>query len=422
MVSQRTIRVRAPRLYAKQHAAIFDPARFSVIEASTKAGKTMGCVVWQIDQAFRKPGTYHWWVAPIVSQAKIAFKRAKEMLPRELYTTNETDLTITLANGSVWAFKGSDKPDSLYGEDVHSAVIDEASRCKEEAWDAVRSTLTATRGPARLIGNVKGRGNWFYKVARRAAGGAIGYSYHKLTAWDAVTAGVLDFDEIIQAKRDLTPDVFGELYEARPTKHGANPFGAARIERLTLEPGAWRARPEDAAVWGIDLADLVDWTVLIGLDRTGQICALERWQGIGWRATVDRVLSIVREAAGVEAGELASGPVRAMVDATGVGQPIWQDLAALEPGPSDDDPVFEPFKFTGPSKQKLMGALALDISGGEFAIPHGVISEELSEFEYKHTRNGIRYAAPAGLHDDAVCALALARAKWRAYDPVEVWW
>ena len=50
-------------------------------------------------------------------------------------------------------FKGADKPDALYGEDVYAAVIDEASRCKEEAWHAVRSTLTATRGPIRIIGS-----------------------------------------------------------------------------------------------------------------------------------------------------------------------------------------------------------------------------------------------------------------------------
>jgi len=47
----------------------------------------------------------------------------------------------------------------LYGEDVYGAVIDEASRMKEDAWTAIQSTLTATRGPVRIIGNVKGEKN-----------------------------------------------------------------------------------------------------------------------------------------------------------------------------------------------------------------------------------------------------------------------
>ena len=38
-------------------------------------------------------------------------------------------------------------------------MIDEASRMKEDAWTAIQSTLTATRGPVRIIGNVKGEKN-----------------------------------------------------------------------------------------------------------------------------------------------------------------------------------------------------------------------------------------------------------------------
>ena len=41
----------------------------------------------------------------------------------------------------------------------------------------------------------------------------------------------------------------------------------------------------------------------------------------------------------------------------------------------------------------------------------GVIVKELEAFEYEYTRTGVRYSAPEGLHDDAVCALALAIAK-----------
>jgi hypothetical protein len=50
------------------------------------------------------------------------------------------------------AGKSGEKPDGLYGEDVFAAVIDEASRMREEAWHALRSTLTATRGMRISIG------------------------------------------------------------------------------------------------------------------------------------------------------------------------------------------------------------------------------------------------------------------------------
>ncbi|WP_177236910.1 hypothetical protein [Bradyrhizobium sp. Rc3b] len=68
----------------------------------------------------------------------------------------------------VLRFKSAEKPDNLYREDVWACVMDEASRMREEAFHAVRSTLTATRGPIHIIGNVKGRKNWFYIGCRKA--------------------------------------------------------------------------------------------------------------------------------------------------------------------------------------------------------------------------------------------------------------
>ena len=106
-----------------------------------------------------KPGHSFWWISPVYPQAKVAFRRLKRGINEKLYTANESELTITLVNGSVISFRSAEKPDNLYGEDVYAAVMDEASRMREEAWHAIRSTLTATRGPVRIIGNVKGRRN-----------------------------------------------------------------------------------------------------------------------------------------------------------------------------------------------------------------------------------------------------------------------
>lgn len=210
------VRFQRPVLYQKQFNALYARERYSVIEASTKSGKTHGAIVWLFEEAAikGKPGRNYWWVAPIVPQAKIAYRRMKRAIPNRLRYYNDSELTITLTNGAMIWFKGSDRPDSLYGEDVYAAVLDEASRCREEAWHAVRSTLTMTRGPIRIIGNVKGMRNWAFKMARKAESGAPGYSFHKITAWDAVEAGVLRSEEIEDAKASLPERVFRELYLA----------------------------------------------------------------------------------------------------------------------------------------------------------------------------------------------------------------
>jgi predicted phage terminase large subunit-like protein len=134
-----------------------------------------------------------------------------------MYSSNATEMTITLLNGSVIWFKTARDADALYGEDVYAAVIDEATRVSAESWHAVRSTLTATRGPLRIIGNVKGTDNWAYALARKAQAGAPGWHYSKLTAWDAVAGGILDRAEVEDAKAVLPADVFAELYLAEPS-------------------------------------------------------------------------------------------------------------------------------------------------------------------------------------------------------------
>lgn len=181
----------------------------------------MGCIFWLHEQAALAavPHRHYWWVAPVYAQAKIAYTRLKSYLPAGFYTPRDTDMSITLLNGSVIEFKSALKYDNLFGEDVHAAVIDEASRCSAESWHAVRSTLTATRGRIRIIGNVRGTDNWAYELAREAEhADDPNRHYARLTVHDAVAGGVIHPDEVAEAQRDLPEDVFNELYLALPSK------------------------------------------------------------------------------------------------------------------------------------------------------------------------------------------------------------
>jgi len=384
-----TYAYRRPWLYPIQERAIFDPARYVVVEASTKSGKTVGCMVWLAEHAIAGggPGRNYWWIAPIYAQAKIVFRRMKRALPREVFTANESELTLTLLNGAVIWFKGADNPDSLYGEDVYAAVIDEASRAKEEAWYAVRSTLTATRGPVRIIGNVKGRRNWAYQMARRAEAGAPDMAYFKITAADAVRGGVLADDEIADAKRQLPDAVYRELYEAEPSDDAGNPFGYAAIAACVAD-----LSPHRPDAWGWDLAKSIDWTVGIALDERGATCQFERWQG-PWEITTSRIATL-------------TGDVPALVDSTGVGDPIVERLQTV-------NQATQGFRFSSHTKQQLMEGLAVALQQREITIPDGLIVTELEAFEYVYSRTGVTYAAPEGMTDDCVMALGLAVACWR---------
>ena len=343
----------------------------------------MGALAWLFELALQgKPGRNYWWIAPVYPQAEIAYRRLKRAIPQDIYVSNESKLTISIFNGAVIWFKSAEKPDNLYGEDVWGAVIDEATRAREESWHAIWSTLTATQGPIRIIGNVKGRKNWAFALARKAEAGEPGMSYHRITCYDAIEAGIITKDEVDDARRQLPEPVFKELYENVPSDDAGNPFGLsairACIKPLSTLPPAW---------FGVDLAKSVDWTVIAGLDKFGQCCVFDRFQ-LPWKETEARV-------------EAAVGSVKTLVDSTGVGDPIVESLHRRHYN-------IEGYHFTPNSKQQLMECLANAIQKGSIGFPDGVIVNELESFEYEYVRNGVRYKAMEGMHDDCVCGLALA--------------
>lgn len=385
--NQIKIHYQRPPLAQYQVDALFNDSRYGIVEASTKAGKTAACLVWIIEQALQgKSGQDYWWVCPVYGQARIAFRRLKSGLPRVSFEANESELTLTLINGARIVCKSAEKPDNLYGEDVYAAVFDEASRAREEAWYALRSTLTATRAPVRIIGNVKGRKNWAYKLARKAESGEPNMHYQKITAYDAIDAGILSEDEIEDARQQLPDNVFRELYLAEPSDDEGNPFGVVAIHDCITPLSSGKP-----TCFGIDLGKSVDWTVIIGMDSNKRVCVFERFQK-PWNEAIERIRQIV-------------GTTKAVVDGTGLGDPI---LEALQKNGGQN---FEGFKFTSPSKQQLMEGLAVAIQKQEIGFPDGIIVHELEAFEYEFTRTGVRYSAPQGMHDDCVCALALAVSK-----------
>lgn len=213
------INYQRPWMADYQTRGLFNDKRYGLVEGSTKCGKTAPCLVWLFEQA-ALGGAHnrnYWWVAPVYSQAEIAYKRFCQGIPKTMFKAHNTKLIVELVNGAMIWFKSGDNPDNLYGEDVYAAVCDEASRLGADSFYALRSTLTATRGKMRIIGNVKGRKNWFYKMCRTAERGHPEMSYARITCEDAVKAGILSQKEIDDARDTLPAHVFEELYMAVAT-------------------------------------------------------------------------------------------------------------------------------------------------------------------------------------------------------------
>lgn len=385
-----TIAYTRPPIYEYQRKILDSPARYTVCEAATKVGKTASHIIWLFEQALIcKANQSCWWVSPTAGQSKIAFDRMKvQITDKRIFKANETNRIITLITGAKIEFKTAEIPDNLFGDDVYAAVFDEFTRAREASWHALRTTLSSTGGKCKFIGNVKGRRNWGHIMAMKAkTGDDPRYEYFKITAYDAAEAGMMTKDgrpfleEIEEAKRDLPDSVFKELYLAEASEDGSNPFGLQFIAQCTYPMSR-----QPSICYGIDLAKSVDWTAIIGLDRTGSCSYFDRYQK-DWTMTTRDIIS------------LPAGPAK--IDSTGVGDPIVEQVQASRP-----DAVG--FKFTQYSKQQIMEGLALAIQQRRISFPDGPIKDELESFEYEYTRTGVRYSAPEGMTDDCVCALALA--------------
>jgi len=383
-----------PKLYPKQRAAFFLLQRIGLCHASTKAGKTVAAITWQLCQCWGDgAGKAHLWVSPIYAQAENVFERVCRILTRadpgrKTWDCNKSKLYISFSNGSRWFFKGADNPDSIYGADYFSAVVDEASRCKEQAWHAIVSTTTKTGGPIRAIGNMVGRKDWFYHLCNKARAGEPGMGYSLITWKDAVEAGVLS-QETVDEQRNLLPQmVFRALYECIPSEDGSNPFGHQQIAACIRPMGVL-----PPVVFGIDLAKSHDWAVIVGLDACRQVCHFERWQG-PWEITEQRILAAV-------------GDKPALIDSSGVGDPIVERLARKAP-------QIQGYK-TGvhDSKTALIHGLIMSVQQGKVYFPDDSpecpIRSEMESYEYSLTATGkISYSAPQGSHDDCVIGLGLA--------------
>lgn len=395
-----------PWMYPEQHDAMFNDADIAVCNASSKSGKSFSARCWLIEQALTcEPGLQVWWVAPSVKQAyEIGYEQTVDWLRplgENFYRKNNNDRVIRILPRNVkMVFHTDDDPDTLYGRDVAACVIDEGSRVDEDAWTAVQTTLTHTDGRARIIGNVKGRNNWTWDLAKRAEAGegwtcelcgnafAEGLHSSTITFWHAVLAGVLDPTVIEKRRRMMSERAFRELFLARPGDVGENPFGTEYIEKC-VGP----LSHEEPIAFGCDLGRRQNLTVLIGLDREGHVCRRHEWRA-GWDQTIEKIIE-------------RTDRVPTLVDETQQGDVVCQVLAS-HGAKNVEGQGF----WNARVKATLFERLAVAIQRQEIQVPRGPIRDQLHAFRTEETESRTLYKPGYGSADDYVDALALALAMW----------
>lgn len=191
------------RYHRKQAELWLSKARFNIVPAGRRSGKTELCGKRKVIlKAFRKPGQRIFAAAPTRDQAKrIYWNDLKMMIPSDLILgrPKESSLIISIINGSEIHVLGMDKPERIEGTPWDHGVLDEFGNMKPETWSLhVRPALADRNGTCDFIGVPEGR-NHYYELHQKALEDKTGNwaVYHWLSA------DILPADEIEQAKRDL---------------------------------------------------------------------------------------------------------------------------------------------------------------------------------------------------------------------------
>lgn len=192
-----------------------DPHRFKVICAGRRSGKSVLARLLLLKWAVSNIGTYY-LVSPTYRQAKsIHWTEIRKEIPREwIAKTNETELSITLKNGSVIELKGAENPDALRGVRLRGLVIDEIASIRNWDWlwqEVLRPTLTDFEAPAIFISTPKGY-NHFYDLYQLGKG-TINDIY-KSWRFNSYDNPYIPKEEIDNAKKELTEDTFQQEYMA----------------------------------------------------------------------------------------------------------------------------------------------------------------------------------------------------------------
>jgi hypothetical protein len=379
-----TFQITLPPPHPAQAQVLSEAKRFNVLECGRRFGKTTLGVRLLISAAIK--GQPVAWFAPTHKLLFEPWDLCSSLLAGGLRSRQSAHHQLRLPGAGAIDFWSLDRPDAGRGRKYARIVVDEAGlvRRLKHTWEnALRPTLTDFKGDAWFLGTPNGK-NDFHALFNLGKNKVPGWASWR---WTTADNPHIDPAEIQSARAQLSQDAFMQEYLAQPVESAAKPFDDQALADCL---GSLSSNPP--ASIGVDLARSQDYTAVVGLDEHGHVCLLDRWQS-SWNQTRARLLRLISD-------------TPTLIDSTGVGDPIVEDLSLVLPS-------VEGFRFTASSRPQLMAGLALAIQTRAIRLPEGWLSDELASLEPDgecDSHGNVKFAAPAGLHDDGVMALALA---WR---------
>jgi len=222
------------KLTTPQQTISNDPARFRVVAAGRRFGKTF-LAINELAKYARHPKRRVLAIANTYRQIKgTVWDELKEQLAplNWIKKINESDLHIELVNGSRIYLRSADNKEALRGAKYDFIVLDECADMHPDTWFSVlRPTLSDTGGHALFIGSPKGR-NWFYDLWLQGNATDDWSSYQYTT----IEGGNVPQEEIEAAKRDLDQRRFEQEYLGQFVSYEGVIFYAFSEDNIQKKP------------------------------------------------------------------------------------------------------------------------------------------------------------------------------------------
>jgi len=230
-------------LHEKQQEIFESEARFKVVAAGRRGGKTFFAAIVLIMEALKNENhkgrslrnAHVWYVAPTYQQARdIMWKQLKEIARPVAKQIKEKDMTIVMPNGRYIVLKGADNEDTLRGVSLSYCVLDEFADMKPGVFDVIlRPALSDMVGGALFIGTPKGK-NHFYKLWVAAADPANPdmQAFHFCSRDNPM----ISEEEIEAARRTSSREAFRQEFEASFSTGGGGVFKADEFQYVDKVP------------------------------------------------------------------------------------------------------------------------------------------------------------------------------------------
>jgi hypothetical protein len=360
-----------------------------------RSGKTLvnSCIVGMETMI---PGSKIWIVAPDYSLTEKVFTYliqfvAKIYPPKSYKVGSKPGMSIRFNNGSIVECKSADNAISLLGDEVDLLIIDEAAMMSPMVYDRYLFATTAMRKGTTIFISTPFKKNWFFRKYKEIQETGDGFTFNSPSSINPH----IPVEEIERAKRSLPEDVFKQEYLAEFLDTGAGVFRGFYDITIDRKDCYEEPKPEHRYVIGADIAKVNDFTVLTVIDRQNhKVVYWDRFNRIEWDLLIQRITALANK----------YNRAKVVIDSTGLGNPVTERIQRNGINVID-------FKFATKSKHDLIDKLSIFIEHKGITIPdEPILLDELDCYacEMSETTGALKYSAPIGKHDDAICSLGLA--------------